>query len=356
MPSRLHVPALLLSVLLGATLAGCGGEPPPAAATSKTVSAEIGSVELTRQATFDATPASVVAETRITLASRLMGFIRSLDVVEGQSVTPGQRLFSIDPVELQGQVEQSRAALRQAEDARDDAALEYARFAALLKEDVVTRQQYEKIKLQLNVANSRVAQANAALTSAGNQLRYATVTSPIHGVVTQKMAQAGDLAVPGQAVLILENPHALQVETQVPQHILRGLKLGAPVQVEVDGQESAIEARVARISPAADPVSRTFLVILDIRAAGLRSGQFARALFPVGEREALTVPESALVNRAGIEGVFVVDADNRAQFRMVRGGERRAGRVEVQAGLQAGERVVIGGDLAQLESGDKIGA
>jgi len=356
MQSRLRMPALMLSIVLGATLAGCDGEQPPAAAATKTVTAEIGVVELTRQATFETTPASVVAETRVTLASRLMGFIRSLDVVEGQTVTVGQRLFSIDPVELQGQVEQSRAALRQAEDARNDAALEYARFAALLKEEVVTRQQYEKTKLQLDVANSRVAQANAALNSAGNQLRYATVTSPINGVVTRKMAQAGDLATPGQPVLSLENPHALQVETQVSQSILRNLKVGAPVQVEVDGQDGAIEARVARISPAADPVSRTFLVILDIRAPGLRSGQFARALFPLGEREALTVPEAALVNRAGIEGVFVVDADNRAHFRMVRGGERRAGRVEVQAGLQAGERVVIGGDLAQLESGDKIGA
>jgi RND family efflux transporter MFP subunit len=356
MKPRLQLPALMLVALLGASLAGCGEKTPEQAAAAKTVRAEVGTVELTRQPAYDATPASLVAETQVTMASRLMGFIRAIDVAEGQSVAVGQRLFSIDPVELQGQAAQARAALRQAEDARTDARLEYERFAALLKEEVVTRQQYEKMKLQLDIAESRVAQANAALSSAGNQLRYATVTSPIAGVVTRKLAQAGDLAAPGQPVLVLENPHKLQVETHVPEHILATLKPGAPVPVEVDGQDAAIEARVARISPAADPVSRTFLVKLDIAAPGLRSGQFARALFPIGEREVLTVPQSALVNRAGIEGVFVVGADSSAQFRMVRSGQRQDGRVEVQAGLREGERVVVGGDIARLESGDKIGA
>ncbi len=349
--------ALLLSALLAAGLAGCGGDDAQrAAAQGKTVRAELAPVEATRLPSFEATPASVVAETQVRMASRLMGYIRVIDVAEGQRVAVGQRLFSIDPVDAQGQVDQARAALRQAEDAQADARLEYQRFAALLKEEAVTRQQYDKVKLQADIAESRVAQAKAALASAGNQLRYATVTAPIAGVVTAKLARAGDLAAPGQPVLVLENPDRLQIETQVPEHLFKTLKPGNEVPVEVDGIEGTLTARVARLSPAADPVSRTFLVKLDVAAPGLRSGLFARALFPLGAREALTVPETAWVRRAGIDGVFVVDADDVARFRMVRFGERRGGRVEVQAGLVAGERVVSSGELDRLESGDKVGA
>jgi multidrug efflux pump subunit AcrA (membrane-fusion protein) len=287
----------------------------------------------------------------------------------------GQRLFSIDPVEAQGQADQARAGLQQALDAQKDAKLDYDRFAAMLKEEAVTRQQYEKMKLQYDIATSRVAQAQAGLSTAGNQLHYATVTSPIAGVVTRKLANTGDLAAPGQPVLVVENPARLQVDTHVPEEVLKALKPGTTVLVEVDGQAQPLKAAVARVSPAADPVTRLFLVKLNLgmlphpqplsrqrergassgaeAPSSLRSGLFARALFPQGEREALSVPAAALVTRAGITGLFVVGADGLAQFRMVRTGEARDGQVEIQAGLTAGEKVVTGG-ADKLESGDKI--
>ncbi|MDP2833914.1 MAG: efflux RND transporter periplasmic adaptor subunit [Pseudomonadota bacterium] len=349
-------PALLAAALL----AGCGshedtsreaaGKQPAA----RVMQAQIGSASLARTPAYHPTPASLVAENQVRVASRLMGTLLSIDVVEGQQVRVGQKLFSIDPVDVQGQVEQTRAGVKQAEDALADAKVEYQRFEALLKEDAVTRRQFEKMKLQHDLAQARLAQARAGHSTAGGQLRYATVTSPIAGVVTQKLANAGDLAAPGQPVLVLENPGKLQVETQVPESVLSALKPGAQVLVEVDGQAKPLLAKVARISPAADPVSRTFLVKLDVSGAGLRSGLFARVLFPQGERESLTVPATALINRAGISGVFVVGPDGIAQFRMVRAGESRAGRLEILSGLADGERVVSGG-TEKLESGDKIG-
>jgi RND family efflux transporter MFP subunit len=315
--------------------------------------AQIGTATLVRSPAYYVTPATLVAENQVQVASRLMGYIRAIDVVEGQQVGIGQKLFSVDPIDVQGQVDQTRAGVKQAEDALADATLEYKRFEALFKEDAVTRQQFEKMKLQHDMAESRLAQARAGHNTAVGQLRYATVTSPIAGVVTKKLANAGDLATPGHPVLVVENAGTLQVETQVPESLLRLLKSGAPVLVEVDGQAKPLTARIARISPAADSVSRTFLVKLDVSGPGLKSGLFARALFAQGEREMLPVPAAALVNRAGISGVFVVAQDGIAQFRMVRAGEPRAGQVEILSGLTAGERVVTGG-AEKLQSGDRI--
>lgn len=349
-PARLILPALLATLLL----TGCGADQPAQdAAPARVMTAAVETLSLSSVADVHAAPATVVAERRVQVASRLMGHIRTLEVVEGARVAQGQRLFSIDPVDIQGQVETARAGLQQAEDAQRDARLEYDRFSALLKEDAVTRQQYEKVRLQLDLASARVAQARAALTSASHQMRYATVTAPFAGVVTQRLAQAGDLATPGQPVLILEDPGALQLQTHVPQTIFVGLKPGMVVQVEVDGLAAPIQARVARLSPAADPVSRLFLVKLDAAAAGLKSGLFARVLFPLGTRQALLVPASALIRRAGIDGVFVVNAQGLAEFRMVRTGAVIDGRAEVQAGLSAGERVVTEG-AQRLETGDQI--
>ena len=371
------IPRLLpLALLAASLLAGCGGHDEAKQPAARVMRAQVGAAALVRTPAYYATPATLVAEHQVRVASRLMGTIRSIDVVEGQQVGVGQKLFSVDPVDVQGQVEQTRAGVKQAEDALADARLEYQRFEALFKEDAVTRQQYEKMKLQYEMADSRLAQARAGHNTATGQLRYAKVTSPITGVVTQKLANAGDMAAPGHPVLVVENSDKLQVETQVPESVLSALKPGAPVLVEVDGQARPLTARVARISPAADPVTRTFLVKLDLgnpphpqplsrpreRGAStgaeaphaLHSGLFARVLFPRGERETLTVPASALVNRAGISGVFVVGQDGIAQFRMVRSGEARDGQVEILSGLTAGERVATGG-AEKLESGDKIG-
>lgn len=351
---KLHGLTMLTGLALGLALAGCGGDKPAQdAPTPPQVQARTQVVSPAALPSHHATPGTVVARERVEVASRLMGYLSDIAVAEGQAVKKGQRLFTVDPLDVQGQAEQARLGVKLAEDAYADAKADYERFANLFKEEVVTRQQFEKMKLQLDVATSRLAQARAGHATASGQLRYASVTSPISGVVTRKLADAGDMASPGQPVLVVEDASHLQVETQVPEAVLRGLKPGQTVAVEVDGRDQPLEGRVARLSPAADPVSRTFLVKLDVAGEGLMSGAFARVLFPVAERQALAVPRAALVNRAGIDGVFVVGADGIARFRMVRTGERVGDTVEVQAGLVAGERIVVDG-LDRLESGAKV--
>ncbi len=344
---------LLLTVI--SLLSGCGAEDKTrtAGGDGRSVQARVEVVTASELPTYHAAPATVVARERVEVASRLMGYIREINVVEGTVVKAGQRLFTVDPLDVEGQLAQARLAVELAENAWRDALADYERHAALLKEEAVTRQQYEKMKLNRDLAATRLAQARAQLATAAGQMRYASVNAPIAGVVTRKLADRGDLATPGQPVIVLESTGPMQVETQVPEAILARIKPGQSVRVEIDGQAGPVEARIARISPAADPVSRTFLVKLDVAQAGLKSGSFARVLFPLASRQALTVPDSALTQRAGIEGVFVVNAEGIAQFRMVRSGERRGGRVEVQAGLTPGERVVVEG-AERLANGDHV--
>lgn len=346
---------LVIALSLSLTLAGCSDSEPAKteAAAQRSVQAQISQIAPTQITATTATTGSVVALESVKVASRLMGYISDIAVVEGQAVKAGQRLFTIDPLDIQGAVEQARLGLRQAEDAMRDAKADFARFENLYKEEVVTRQQFEKMKLNYDIAVSRAAQAKSGLGTAQGQMRYATVTSPINGVVTRKLANEGDIAAPGHPVLMVENPSRLQVQTAVSESLYQGIRLGQSVMVEIDGQDKAVSGKVANLSPAADPMTHTYMVKLDVVAPALKSGAFARVLFPTGQRSVLAVPVDAVLERAGITGVFVVDAQNVAQYRMVRTGRPQAGMVEVLSGLNSGERVVTGNAQA-VNNGDKV--
>ena len=344
-----------LVIAIALVIAGCSGEKPAktVASPQRNVQAQTTLLQAREQLATTATTGTVVALESVRVASRLMGYIRDIAVVEGESVKAGQRLFSIDPLDIEGAVEQARLGLRQAEDAMRDAKADAERFENLFKEEVVSRQQYEKMKLNYDIAVSRAAQAKAGLGTAQGQMRYATVTSPINGVVTQKLANEGDIAAPGHPVLMLENPAHMQVQTAVSETLYKSIRQGQSVRVEIDGLDQPVSAKVARLSPAADPMTHTYTIKLDVTSPGLKSGVFARVLFPTGKRSVLALPEAAVLERAGIIGVFVVNAEGAAQYRMVRVGKAGDGQVEVLSGLNPGERVVTSNAQA-VNNGDKI--
>ncbi|WP_223246730.1 efflux RND transporter periplasmic adaptor subunit [Sulfuriferula thiophila] len=353
-----HLLAKPIVIAVAATLllAGCGEKSAEhtATASANTVKADITIVNPASMAIIATSPGNVVAEQQAQIASRLMGFIREINVDVGQKVVAGQRLFSVDPTDIQGQVSQASAGLAQAQAALADAKNDYDRFGALYKEEAIPKAQWDKIRLQYQIAQQQTAAARAGLGTANSQMRYATLTAPFAGVITQKMANVGDLAAPGRPVLAMENPNKLQVQTQVSAEVYAHLQPGSQASLTTDGQAATLIGKVAQLVPAADPMSRTYLVKIDLPASHtLKSGMFVQVGFAVGERSGLRVPASAVLDRAGITGVFVVDQQGIAHYRMVRVGDTSNGMVAIQSGLTAGERVVSSA-TDKLQSGDKI--
>ncbi len=355
-------PKVLRMALLGLAASvtyGCGDHESTDAQTSavsRTLAADVQTVQQAPLSLRAELPGMVASEDQVQVASRLMGYIREIKVEEGQVVKAGQLLFVVDPSDIQGQVSQARAGLAQAEAALADANIDHARFGDLYKEEAIPKMQWDKIRLQKQVAEQQVEAARAGMGLASGQMRYASVVAPINGVVTQKMANAGDLATPGRPVLVIEGLKKLQVRTQVSGDVYARIKTGEKVTIVHDGDatQAPIEGTIAQVVPAADPVSHTHLVKIDLPAnSGLSSGNFVRVGFAVGSREGIRVPASALAERAGITGVFVVDAQGFARYRMVRMGAAEQGMVEIQSGLNAGDKVVVS-KVEQLENGDKI--
>jgi Membrane-fusion protein len=155
-------------------------------------------------------------------------------------------------------------------------------------------------------------------------------------------------------LLTLESRDQLLFETYVAESQLLHIDVGDPVRLTIDNAEADISGSVAQIVHAGDPVSRTYKIKIKLpNITGLHSGMFGRAHFNVGEAPNLVVPRSSIIVKGGLNGVYVVDENQRIHFRWVRLKRQWPERVEIAAGLKAGERIVVTA-LAGLSEDDLI--
>jgi len=324
---------------------------------------EIGKVEKSQQRENEYI-ATVVADKRAEISSRLMGKVVSVNVKEGDCVNAGRLLVKIDATDVQSQVQALEKQRQQAEFAYQSAMAHYEavkktydRYSKLLKEGAITQQEFDQVKAQFESAKAQLEQAKAgveALTfqksAVAHNLSYANLTAPFGGCVVSKMVDVGDLAIPGQPLLILEGgPYKL--EAHLPERFIDKVNVGDSLKVMVGDQ--LLNGKVVEVSKAIDPASRTFRVKLSLPSGNFRSGALARILIPE-EREVLLVPKSAVVRHFDFTGVWVVKEDNTLEFRYVKLGEEMGNMVEVLSGLKEGERIVIGGTERACE-GCKVG-
>ena len=271
------------------------------------------------------------------LSSKVMGRVDALNVQEGDYVTAGKLLLRIDSGEITAQAIQAQAAY-------NNAKLQYDRIKSLFDAKASTQMEMDQATLGLQTAE-------AGLKAAQAMESYTIITAPIAGQIVEKKINLGEMAMPGQPVLKIEDNRHLRLEVAVRECDLPHIQAGKEVTVQIDalrGRE--LRGRVAQVVPAADVRTHSFLVKIDIPGEkGLITGMYGKAFFSTGTRSTLLVPRSSVVEMAGITGVYVVGADNKAIFQMVQLGVVRDGTVEVLAGLKAGDRVVADNKLGRIE-------
>ncbi len=323
--------SLLLSVLV-TLLAGCGKKHEPIAATGETLppaSVRVQKIETVKQPAVEEVVGTVQPKLQAVIEAKVSGRITRLPVTVGQSVKQGDLLVELATQEVQARLDQATAAFRQAE-------LDFNRVSNLHKQTAATQAELDTAQARFTVAKGAVAEAEA-------MSGYAKIVAPFDGVVARKVADEGDLAMPGKPLIELEGRAGLRLVAEVPNLLASHVLPEAKLAVRVDTQADLITGTVAEISPTADPASRTVRVKVDLpETAGLRSGQFGRLAVPVSEAAFLFVPPQALVRRGQLEILFVA-ADGKAQMRLVRTGKQTAQGIEILAGLTAGEAVVVEG-------------
>lgn len=296
----------------------------------------------------------VVSDRRIEVASRVSGYLKKLKVKEGDAVKSGQLLAQIDAADVEGAIKQGQAAVSTAEASLRDVKIDVDRYRQLFDQNSISENDWRKVRLRYDAAVENLKQAQASLNTALAQRDYTSIRSPFDGVVVALNFRAGDLVVPGRAILTLESDAALIFETWVPERQLSNLTIGMPVSLQLDAIRQPLQGEVARIVRSGDPVTRSYPVKISLPADNrLMPGMFGRARFATGENNNILLPRVALTERGGLQGVFVLDAHQTAHFRWLRLGQQWPQKVEVTAGLQAGEQVVAS-NLPTLRDGDRI--
>jgi RND family efflux transporter MFP subunit len=290
------------------------------------------------------------------LASQIMGNIVAVQVHEGERVESGQVLVMIDDAQVRAAVDQATAAELAAQKDASAAESELAlaqttlkRYEQLYEKKSVSPQEFDEIKTRAQSAEARrdmaraaLAQANAALAQARTTLGYTRIRAPFAGVVTERKADPGTLASPGMPILTLEDTRNYRLEVTVDESDVRLVRIGQSAPVNIDALGSAeIAGKVVQMVPAADPGSRSFLVKIELpKDSHLRSGLFGRAQFPRGERSALLIPRTAVVERGQLQGIYVLDAEQIAGMHYITLGRTSGQQVEVLSGLEGGEKII----------------
>jgi len=343
---------LALSALLGACGKAPEAQPQPAPKSWDLAVVKVATAGLPIDYT---TVGSVVSDQRIEVTSRMSGYIHELLVREGDRVRRGQIIARLDGADVEGAIRQSRAGVGAASSALADAQIDFERFQRLYERASISENEWRKVRLKRDAARESLNQAQAAQDTANAQRAYVDIRSPGDGVVVARLKQAGDLAAPGAPILTLEVGRALLFETSVSEAHVAAIAVGSRARVKIDALTQIFEGTVSRVVPSGDPVTRSYLVKVALpETAGLMPGMFGRASFAVGDSSSLLVPAQALVERGGLRGVFLVDEAGLARFRWLRTGREWPDRIEVTAGLAAGERIVAAVDPG-LREGDRIG-
>ncbi len=263
------------------------------------------------------------------LSSKIMGKVVELTVSEGDRVSRGALLMKIESGEIAAQVYQAQAAY-------NNAKVHYDRIKTLFDQQASTQQEMDQATLGFE-------SAKAGLNAAQAMESYTTILAPISGQIVEKKINLGEMALPGQPMLKIEDNRALRLEATLNEQDIRVVRPGQSVSVRIDAlPDRDIKGRVALVVPAADVRTHSFIVKIDIPAdRSLVTGMYGKAFFSTGTRDAILVPRSSMVNMGGLAGVYIVTPDGTAVFQMVQFGQPAGDSVEAITGLKAGDRVVV---------------
>jgi RND family efflux transporter MFP subunit len=319
------------NVILALGLAACGGrETSRVAAPSAEEAAAVRTAAVVRTggAGEAAVAGAVRARERAVLSARISAAVIQLPYQEGQRVAAGAVVVRLDDAAGRAALAAAQAAARAVESDLD-------RTRLLVDAGATPRRELER-------SAAAASAAQAQLAAARDGIAYSTLRAPFAGRLSARRVNLGDVVTPGSPLVEVEGEGGLEVQATVAPEVATSLRPGAKLKALVDGQAVPLAATVTAIAPSGDATTHRVELTADLPdAPGLRAGLFARLLVPaaVGESR-LTVPATALFERGGLAGVFVVDA-GRARLRWAAVGAREGERVEIRAGVTAGERVVV---------------
>ena len=309
-----------------------GGTPPgPGAGTVTVEAVKVATQSLPQTITA---VGSLRSDESVTLRPEVAGRISAIAFQEGQPVVKGAMLVRLDPAVPQAEAQQARANLVLAKTKWD-------RAVDLAKSNFISGQAKDEAE-----NNYKVAEASAQLAEA--KLAKMDLRAPFSGIIGLRSVSIGDYVKEGADLVNLESIDPLKVDFRVPEVYMRQVKVGQPLQVQLDALPGrTFEGKVFAVNPLIDAAGRSVVIRAMVRNpdTSLRPGMFARVrLITRDAQDALVLPEQALVPQGDQQFVYRI-LDGKAVRTKVDVGQRRDSKVEILTGVDKGDVVVTAGQL-----------
>ena len=318
---------------------------------------------------------------------KVAGVINNVYVKEGDNISEGQTLVSLNPhdyelgvIAAQAQYDslnlelnsKIQSAVNQAEANVDFIRTQLDRVRRLHEKGAVATKTVEELEVALVVAEnklqealdardtavSQLRQAEAALELAQSRLDDTILKSPINGTIVKQVAEIGETMAPGYPVFVLGRLDTLEVEVGVPDRLVDSINKGQKVNMFIHGVNKEVEGVISNIDTTADIETRTFGVKIDIDnpEGDIKPGMIANVVIGMDNISSILIPIDAITD--DIEGSFVFvydEATETVEKRIVEVGEVYTDKIQVTSGLEDGEWIVFQGQYGLLD-GEKVNA
>ena len=315
----------------------------------------------------------VVAPRVAQVSARVAGVVLKRMYTEGSEVKQGEVLFLIDPAPFKADLDSAQAALSKSRALAMQAKLQDQRYSELVESNAISRQDYDNARAQAQQADADVAANQAAVRRAQLNLGYATVTAPISGRIGRALVTEGALVGQGEVTPLARiqqlNPiHVdLTQSTRDLDNLRESFRAGELQQVGKNQARATLIRDNGSIYPlpgkllftdvSVDPSTGQIILRSEFPNPDydLLPGSFVRVrLEQAVNKEAISVPQRAILrDSAGVAQVLLLDADNRVKQQPVQLGSVQNDRWIVNAGLKAGDRIVIEG-LQHARAGEQV--
>jgi RND family efflux transporter MFP subunit len=283
-----------------------------------------------------------------TLSTKLMATVTAVHVQEGDAVTQGQLLVSLDVRDVEARSAQASGGLAAAQAMLADAEVQTARLRALFADSAAPKAQLDAAEAGLARAQAAVVSARGGVAETAAVREYGSVRAPFNGVISQRLVDPGAFAAPGAPLIMILQAGTLRVNALIPPDAARSLTRGTTISVAIEGTETTgtVEGVVAT------PSGGLFTVNVLVKNANgaLPTGGSATLRLPGGTRTVRLAPGAAVVREGDLTGLQV-RANGVVERRWVRTGRSYGDWVEVLSGVNVGDVVLVPETPSPLERG-----
>ncbi len=285
----------------------------------------------------------IEARQQATLSAEVAGKIEAVNFDVDDFVKQGEVVLRIRDREYVAQQKQASAAVDEAKANLQDMQLAFKRNEGLRKQKLISQAVFDKSSANLQAAQARMAAADANLAQTDELLSHTVLRAPYSGVVVERHVEPGESVSPGQPIMTGYALGQLRVSANVPQSIIDGLRNHRLARVIILEDKHSIEISKITIHPFANPKNHSFPVRLQLPQMERRlyPGMLVKVAITIGSTQRLVLPQRALVSRAEVNAVYVLDDGGKISFRQVRPGNRYGEQIEILAGLDAGETIAL---------------